>query len=650
MTLVQDELAYHIFIQATAQDVWDALTGPGWTRKYGYRTLVKYDLQPGGIYLAYASGRRYGQRAGDLIISGEVLEAEPPKRLVQTWHPMFDTRAAAEPPTRLTWEIHEEQTGLTAVTVRHECPGAPQTAALASAEAAGSGRLGLDPERPEDTAGNGQAADLLTRPARPRPDQDQITRGGQVAQIVVMGGGLNGLTAGMLLARDGHQVTVLERDAAGPRGRAADLWQRWDRRGVNQFRQLHFMLPRWRAEMERELPEVISGLEDLGGVRTSMLGALPDEMTGGKRDGDERFETVTGRRPVLEAAVAHAAKRTDGLTVCRGVAATGLVTGHESMTGVPHVTGVTVGGATVVHADLVVDATGRRSPVSGMLAAVGARRPDEEKEDCGFVYYARHFRSADGSCPPARERLLQHFEGVSILTLPCDSGTWGVALVTSARDKDLRALRAVPAWEAALSLFPSVAHWGDAQPITGVQVIAAIEDRHRRHVVDGEPVVTGLVALGDAWACTNPSLGRGASIGLLHACALRDLLREVGPDEPERLARRFDEATQTTVGPLYRATLEFDRHRLAEINAEITGQAYEPGDPAWDFSKALYAAAACDPDVLRAYTSVAALTATPADVLAEPGMLDKVITVGSAAPRYSAPGPARAELLAAVVP
>ena len=309
---------------------------------------------------------------------------------------------------------------------------------------------------------------------------------------------------------------------------------------MNQFRQLHFMLPRWRAVMERELPEVIAGLEALGGVRTSMLGALPDEMTGGKRDGDERFETVTGRRPVLEAAVARVAKHTDGLTVCRGVAVTGLVTGHESMAGVPHVAGVAVGGATVVHADLVIDATGRRSPVSGMLAAVGARRPDEEMQDCGFVYYARHFRSADGSCPPARERLLQHFEGLSILTLPCDSGTWGVAFVTSARDCELRALRAVPAWEAALSLFPSVAHWGDAQAITGVQVIAGIEDRHRRHVVDGEPVVTGLAALGDAWACTNPSLGRGASIGLLHACALRDLLREVSPDEPERLARRFE--------------------------------------------------------------------------------------------------------------
>jgi 2-polyprenyl-6-methoxyphenol hydroxylase-like FAD-dependent oxidoreductase len=469
-----------------------------------------------------------------------------------------------------------------------------------------------------------------------------------MTHIVVMGGGLNGLTAGILLARDGHQVTVAERDPAGPRGNAGDLWQRWDRRGVNQFRQVHFMLPRWRAEMERELPEVIAGLEALGGVRTSMLGALPDEMTGGKRDGDERFETVTGRRPVLEAAIAAVAKRTDGLTVCRGVAVTGLVTGAESIPGVPHVAGVTVGGATELHADLVIDATGRRSPAAGLLEAIGARRPDEDKQDCGFVYYARHFRSADGSCPEARERLLQHFEGVSILTLPCDNGTWGVAFVASARDKDLRTLREIAVWETALALFPSVAHWGAAEPLTSVQVIAAIEDRRRRFVVDGHPIVTGLVPVGDSYACTNPSLGRGAAIGLLHACAVRDLLREVGPDHPERLARRFDQVTQATVDPLYRATLEFDRHRLAEINGEITGQPYRPEDPAWDISKALYAAAPHDPDVLRAYTAVAALIAMPLDALAEPGLLDKVIALGSTVPRYPAPGPTRPELLAAL--
>jgi len=470
-----------------------------------------------------------------------------------------------------------------------------------------------------------------------------------VARIVIMGGGLNGLTAGMLLARDGHRVTILERDAARPAGDAAELWRQWDRRGVNQFRQLHFMLPRWRAEMERELPEVIAELEALGGTRTSMLSTLPAEMTGGPRDGDERFETVTARRPVLEAAVAAVAGRTPGLVTCRGVAVTGLVTGPAAASGVPHVTGVTIGEVTVIDAELVIDATGRRSPCGGMLAAIGARRPEEEKEDCGFVYYARHFRSPDGYCPAFMERVLQHFEGVSILTLPADSGTWGVGFVTSARDKPLRALRNPSAWEAALKLFPTAAHWHDGEPITGVQVIAGIEDRHRRLVLDGRPVVTGLVALGDAWACTNPSLGRGASIGLLHACALRDLLRQTSPDEPERLACRFDEVTQATVGPLFRSTLEFDRHRLAEINGEITGEPYRPADPAWEVSKAMYTAAARDPDVLRAYTAVAALIALPREALPAPGLVDNVVALGAGAPRYPAPGPARAELLDALV-
>ena len=238
-------------------------------------------------------------------------------------------------------------------------------------------------------------------------------------------------------------------------------------------------------------------------------------------------------------------------------------------------TGVVIDGGAVLRADLVVDATGRRSPVGAMIESAGGRRPHEEREDSGFVYYARHFRSADGSRPAALGTLLQHFDSLSVLTLPCDNDTWGVGFITSARDKQLRGLRDTSAWQAALKLYPTVAHWGEAEPITDVQVIAGIEDRYHRYVVDGEPVVTGLVAVGDAWACTNPSLGRGASIGMLHACALRDLLRDVSPDQPEKLVRRFDEITESTVTPLYRMTLAFDRHRLNEIAADVAGETYQ---------------------------------------------------------------------------
>ena len=178
--------------------------------------------------------------------------------------------------------------------------------------------------------------------------------------------------------------------------------------------------------------------------------------------------------------------------------------------------------------------------------------------------------------------------------------------------------------------------------------MACVSWSNRRARRSGSPGPTSRSKSRRAQACTNPSLGRGASLGLLHACALRDLLREVGPDHPERLARRFDQITQATVSPFYRATLEFDRHRLAEINGEITGQPYRPEDPAWDISKALYAASPRDPDVLRAYTAVAALVAMPGEVLAEPGLLEKVIALGSTTPRYPAPGPSRAELLSAI--
>ena len=179
-------------------------------------------------------------------------------------------------------------------------------------------------------------------------------------------------------------------------------------------------------------------------------------------------------------------------------------------------------------------------------------------------------------------------------------------------------------------------------------MIAGIEDRHRRYVVDGGPVVTGLVAIGDAWACTNPSLGRGASIGMLHACALRDLLRDVGPDQPEKLVRRFDEITESTVTPLYRMTLAFDRHRLNEIAADVAGETYQTSDPSWAMTKALYAAAPQDPDVLRAYASVASMLCTPPRRSPRPAWSPRSSRSAPTPPNTQPLAPTAQELLATI--
>jgi 2-polyprenyl-6-methoxyphenol hydroxylase-like FAD-dependent oxidoreductase len=348
---------------------------------------------------------------------------------------------------------------------------------------------------------------------------------------------------------------------------------------------------------------------------------------------------------VVEAAIARVVAAEPGIEVRRGTAVQGLLTGEPEQPGVPHVVGVVTDGGEELGADLVVDASGRRSALPRWLTDLGGRAPEEELADSGFVYYGRHYRSPDGSLPFAFGPPLQPYDSVSLLTLPADNGTWSVALITSAADPTLRAVRDVDTWDRVVKSYPLIAHWLDGQPITGVDVIAKIEDRRRAFWLDGAPVATGVVAMADAWACTNPSVGRGASIGLVHAVALRDVLREVPVESGVAFAEAWEQRTAAVVDPLVRDTLDFDRHRLAEIDAQIAGRPYDTDDPGWLLGEALRRSAAKDPDLLRAYAAIASLLDRGVDVLSQSGVAERAIELASDEP---APGPSRAELVALV--
>src|SRR5689334_5287624 len=146
-----------------------------------------------------------------------------------------------------------------------------------------------------------------------------------MARVIVTGGGMVGLCTAMLLGRDGHEITVLERDPAEPPDDVEAIWWDWERRGVNQFRLLHFLLPRFANILKTELREVALELDAAGALRINNVALAPDEITGGWRAGDETFEAITARRPVAEAAVARVAARTRNVTIRRGCAVTGLI-------------------------------------------------------------------------------------------------------------------------------------------------------------------------------------------------------------------------------------------------------------------------------------------------------------------------------------
>jgi len=121
---------YRVYIRTTPERIWDAITKPEWVARYGYGGSVEFDLRPGGSFTAYTSAEMREHGAPDVAIDGEVIEADPPHKLVLSWRMVMDEGLAAEGFTRLTYEIEELEPGVSKLTLVHELADAPRLAAL----------------------------------------------------------------------------------------------------------------------------------------------------------------------------------------------------------------------------------------------------------------------------------------------------------------------------------------------------------------------------------------------------------------------------------------------------------------------------------------------------------------------------------------
>ncbi len=468
-----------------------------------------------------------------------------------------------------------------------------------------------------------------------------------MSKVLIAGGGPCGSAAALMLARDGHDVTLLERDEASPPESADEAWRDWERRGVAQFRLGHLLLARSRQILEAHIPEVVDELRAMNAVEFSFLDYPSTQIPGFEsRPDDDRFVSVSARRPVIELAFDRVMQATENLTVRRGVVVSHFLTEASSEVGVPRIVGVETSDGESILADVVIDAMGRKSPTPRLLEDAGALAPAEHAVDSGFVYYGQSVQSLDGTDAAVHGPPLAHFNGYSILALPGDSGAWFIGVYASSHDKELRILRQPDQFRRLLTQIPAYAHWLDGEYIGEQAFMAGVTDRDRTFVLDGTPVAAGLLPLADAWACTNPSLGRGISIGLVHVERLRHLLKD-GVGDVNQLSRDWHDDTEQHVAPWHNATRTTDQARSRQLEAERLEQPPEPDsdDVVAAVLRGFEAGSVADGDIARSFAELGSLLATSDEVLGRDGTFEKILAFART-PSRTLEAPTRREFLA----
>jgi uncharacterized protein YndB with AHSA1/START domain len=108
-----DRLVFQIYIRATAPQVWEAISETEFRRQYFFGSTIETTFEPGSPLRSHSPD---GGLWGDDV----VLACDPPYLLVHTWRSLWDPEAAAEPPSRVTWRVEEQDGGLTKLTVVHD--------------------------------------------------------------------------------------------------------------------------------------------------------------------------------------------------------------------------------------------------------------------------------------------------------------------------------------------------------------------------------------------------------------------------------------------------------------------------------------------------------------------------------------------------
>ena len=439
-------------------------------------------------------------------------------------------------------------------------------------------------------------------------------------RVAVAGGGAAGLFAALLLARSGHEVVVLETDRLEPAPDVESAAAGAFRPAAPQIVQPHLVMALARELLRQRLPDVYDGLLAAGVAEAPLATQMPASLSDKAAwAGDERFTLLATRRSTLDWVLRRTALAEPRVTLRGGTRVTGLAASPGRP---PHVTGVRTDHEDVA-ADLVVDATGRRSPIDRWLHEIGAKPSATWQAECGVAYYSRHYRVRPGLTLPGHPmlRIVAGLDEFTVGIWPADNGTMQLAVAPLAADRRFRTLKDPAVFTAVLCTVPVYAAWLDVlDPITGVFPMGGLHNTLRRLVSGGSPVVTGLHAIGDVVCTTNPTLGRGLSLALAGAADLLDTVEGLGEDWTAQ-ALALDDLVTGHVAPFYEDQAAIDHARLTALRHTIFGAPapdHGPADSARVTHAQLRAAAAFDATAFRAFWKIMGMLCLPVEVYTDP--------------------------------
>ena len=461
-----------------------------------------------------------------------------------------------------------------------------------------------------------------------------------MAEVVVVGAGVAGLATALTLSRQGVDIHVIERDDTPlPPSASEAFW--WNRSGAPQVRHSHGFLARLRTLLLEHYPDLLTSLLEAGASEMQFVAVMPAGMDRTPQPGDEDLVGLSCRHSTFEWVLRRTVLSSPNVTLETGCAvATLAVNGAE-------VTGVELDDGSVLEAELVVLANGRRCDVNRLL---GNERITETVQDTGIVYLSRFYELVDAAdYPPLVGSTAGDLGYLKYGLFHGDNRTFSVTLATATTDHELRSLLRTPEYfDAAAAQITTLHPYfdGRATSTTEVEVMGSLINRRREFLnPDGQPVVRGMVAVGDAHTCTNPLYGRGCTLAVVQAHLLAEAMSAHGVREEAVIA--YERACREEVRAWYEAAVAQDR-----LNSASSDSADSPGSSNVQMrefiAEGVLPAVASDPMVFRAFLRMFNMLESPNSLMSNGEVFGRIMaTYQDRANRTPAPpvGPPRQELL-----